>query len=300
MNSGELSGALKDANEAVRIQPKSALAFFVRGAIFRRRGELDRALEDLNETVALDPQNLSACCLRGLCWDELGKFDLAIVDFRNVLSHGSKNPVVPCMLALSLARKGDFPAAIAHLDEAIARSPDFGRGYLERAELFCATRRYDLALNDLETAAQNDSSLEESAAAQRSWIRSTCPDSKYLDGHRAIEDAERVLHTNREPKALNDDTERVGSILMAAALAETGDFDSAILRQKKAIEIYKRERDRNRSNSHDDGLAWLEKVMRSFENHKAYREEPADSKLANTALRQPQLIIMVKSLRHID
>ena len=82
------------------------------------------------------------------------------------------------------------------------------------------------------------------------------------------------------------------------ALAEAGDFDSAVIWQQKAIQLYKRERSNDTSNSRVDGTKWLETVLEALKNHKAYREEPADIDFRMmVAMRQPTLPRVVNSLR---
>ena len=47
--------AIADYNEAIRLDPKSTLAFIGRGDAFTNKGDHDRALADYNEAVRLDP-----------------------------------------------------------------------------------------------------------------------------------------------------------------------------------------------------------------------------------------------------
>lgn len=47
--------AIADYSEALRLEPKFALAFFNRSSAYRDKGENDRAIEDYIQAILLDP-----------------------------------------------------------------------------------------------------------------------------------------------------------------------------------------------------------------------------------------------------
>jgi tetratricopeptide (TPR) repeat protein len=54
-NAGAYDRAIADYNAAIRLDPKSALAFIGRGDAYTSKGDHDRAVADYNEAVRLDP-----------------------------------------------------------------------------------------------------------------------------------------------------------------------------------------------------------------------------------------------------
>ena len=62
---GDNDRAIADFNEAIRLDPKSALTFRNRGDAYTDKGDHDRALADYNEAIRLDPNNALAFCNRG-------------------------------------------------------------------------------------------------------------------------------------------------------------------------------------------------------------------------------------------
>jgi cytochrome c-type biogenesis protein CcmH/NrfG len=52
-------------SEAIRLDPKNALAFYYRGRAYVNKGDDDRAIADYSEAIRLDPKNARVLCYRG-------------------------------------------------------------------------------------------------------------------------------------------------------------------------------------------------------------------------------------------
>ena len=88
------------------------------------------------------------------------------------------------------------------------------------------------------------------------WLRATCPDASYRDGKQAVTGATKACELSEWKNANAVDT-------LAAAYAETGQFDKAVEWQQKAIDLAPKEDTK-------------EKGRRRLELYKAgkpYREE---------------------------
>jgi len=68
------------------------------------------------------------------------------------------------------------------------------------------------------------------ALYQLSWILATCEDGKYRNGEEAIKLAERLCQVTKYSQSLALDA-------LAAAYAETGKFDIAVLTAQKGLEL---------------------------------------------------------------
>ncbi len=69
----------------------------------------------------------------------------------------------------------------------------------------------------------------------RAWLQATCPDPKLRSGNSAVESATRACELSAWKSAESLDP-------LAAAYAETGDFNAAVKWQAKAIELTHDER----------------------------------------------------------
>ena len=57
---GQFDQVLADSNEAIRLDPKLAMAYSDRGAAWIVKQDPDKALVDLNQAIRLDPRNAMA------------------------------------------------------------------------------------------------------------------------------------------------------------------------------------------------------------------------------------------------
>ena len=124
--------------------------------------------------------------------------------------------------------KKDFDKAIANLSVAHRLDPQNAAALMNRGWAWHEKGEFGNALVDFEEAAQVAPSNPDAYKAS-AWLMATCSDAKYRNGARAVELAVRACELGGWQRA---DSLQV----LAAAYAETGDFDSAIRYQQKAIE----------------------------------------------------------------
>ena len=68
-NKGEIDQAIKALDEAIRLDPKNALAFSGRGAMRFNKKQYDEAIADLDEAIRLEPgKPTSGYYVRGAAW----------------------------------------------------------------------------------------------------------------------------------------------------------------------------------------------------------------------------------------
>jgi WD40 repeat protein/tetratricopeptide (TPR) repeat protein/tRNA A-37 threonylcarbamoyl transferase component Bud32 len=95
---------------------------------------------------------------------------------------------------------------------------------------------------------------------QLAWVQATCPAAEVRNGAEAVKNATRACELTQWKEAQYVDT-------LAAAYSETGDFDSAVKWQKKAISLLTKE----------DPAEWpgeFDERLKLYESGKPYRESP--------------------------
>ena len=100
---GEYDKAIADFNEAIRLDPKVALAYIYRGKAWGAKGEYDKAIADFNEAIRLNPKLGAAYFSRGIAWEAKGNLDRAIADLNEAIRLNPKGALAYNSLAWLLA-----------------------------------------------------------------------------------------------------------------------------------------------------------------------------------------------------
>ena len=89
---GDFEGALIDANEAVKLDPKNLYNFLNRADVRHMQGEFEFALADIEKAIQIDDKNAISYKLQGEIFDELGDKIKAEESYRNCYALTKKNP----------------------------------------------------------------------------------------------------------------------------------------------------------------------------------------------------------------
>jgi tetratricopeptide (TPR) repeat protein len=191
-----------------------------RGNAWTYKQEYDRAIADYNQAIRLDPNYALAYNNRGNVWNEKKEYDRAIAD----------------------------------CNQAIRLDPNYTFAYGNRGNAWNGKQEYDRAIADFNQAIRldpNDSFAYESLA----WLQSTCPDARFRDGRKAVENANRAYQ-------LGDGKDAAHFGMLAVAYAENGDFEKAKEWAAKANELLTKEKekqgDRSRSRLYEQGKPYLQ------------------------------------------
>ena len=156
--------------------------------------------------------------------------------------------------ALAMRQKGEYDPAIKDDTEAMRLDPKNAVYVLNRGVIWERKKDYDRAMADYTASARLDPDYADAFAAQ-AWLWATNPDDTARDAKKALEAARKACELS-EYKAW-------GCIdNLAAALAESGQFDEAVKQQKKALE-FKDVTDQDRKD--------MEERLKLYQDHKPYR-----------------------------
>ncbi len=145
---GDNDRAITEYGEAVRFDPKDALAYYNRGLAYRAKGDNDSAIADYNEAIKLDPKHVEAHNARGLAYNAKRDYDRAIADYSEAIRLNAKYAVGYNNRGLAYSAKGDFNHAIAEYNEAIRLAANYAAAYTNRGYAYRRLGDYDRAIAD--------------------------------------------------------------------------------------------------------------------------------------------------------
>ena len=225
----EFDKALKDYDAALQLDPRYAPANASRARAWSRKHYRDREIADCTEAVNLDPGNVAYRVARAESWSAQGKHDRAMADYAESLRIAPENPLVWVSRGNEWRKDLKIDAAIADFNQAIRLDPKYIPAYIARANTWKQIRRFDLAIQGFGELIRID---PENAVAHHALARvlATAQEDQFRNGQWALQEATRGCDLSHwvDPDALDT---------LAAAAAETGDFQSAVRWQNLAITL---------------------------------------------------------------
>jgi tetratricopeptide (TPR) repeat protein len=193
----EYDKALSDFDEALKIAPKDAVTLNDRGVVYQTQKDYAKARSDYDAAIALEPKLLSAFANRGSVWFEEKQYDKSLGDY----------------------------------NRAIEIDPSVGYLYNGRGRAYSEKKEFLKARFDFEEAADLDPSIDNLNAV--AWLLSTCPDAEIRNPRKAVRFAERAVRLSEL-----DDKTAPGDLLdtLAAAYASVGKWKEAVRSQEEALE----------------------------------------------------------------
>jgi tetratricopeptide (TPR) repeat protein len=226
-NLGKHDLALADYSEAIRLNPKDALAHFGRAFNYFNKNELDKAIADYTAAIRLDPKMADAYLYRGGLYDMQGKQPQALADFAEVIRLDPKNPYGYTSRAFTYLYQKEYDKALADSNHALKLDPTNVTAFCHRGFAYAGKKEYDKAMADYLKAERLDPKAPDSYGL-RAWLWATCPDAKIRNGKKALEYARKACELTSWKNPNQWDT-------LAAAYAELGNFAEAVKWLSKAL-----------------------------------------------------------------
>jgi tetratricopeptide (TPR) repeat protein len=287
----KLNEALATIDKASELSPDEPALLQTRGEIYRAQEKLDKAIGEFSKVLQMQPGLVLALIHRAEAYYAADKLDEALADVESVLQEHPTLAVAHGLRAQVLASKDRLPEAIeemAAVADSLPMQPEYRMQlalyYLQNKQPRKAIESYSevLALDGdhfLALRSRGDAYLNigehESAVADfakalslepedspllnnYAWVLATSPDDGVRDGQRAIELAKKACDITKyeQPHILST---------LAAAYAETGDFDKARKWSRKAVDL-------NKAGDDEDITIELAKELDSYRDNKPWRE----------------------------
>ena len=254
---GDYDRALRDYEQAIRLNPANAGAYINRGLSLAEHGDYEAALKDYDEAIRIDPSKYKAFYGRSFTQAQLGDFDAAWRDISETLRLNPKFAPAYVYRGGLLARQEKWKNARADYEKARRIDPNLASAWAAIARLALRHREYHEAVLNFEKLL----SLKLSPPARAdglnalAWIHATCPVRAMRDGRRSVEEAREACESSNWANFAAVDT-------LAAGFAESGDFEKAVDFQWFALSTIPEGEDRDAA----------ERRLRLYENHQPYRE----------------------------
>jgi tetratricopeptide (TPR) repeat protein len=294
--------ALKSFDKASELVPEAPLPYQHRGELYRQKGDLQKSLEQLTKALELAPDNVATLLVRAGVYYELKQPEKSLADIDSAIR-------VQPTLAQPHLMKAEILAATNHVDQAIAslekllknapgneqllnqldsfylmankprkaidtatsiltKNPDNFAALRVRADAYLNIGKHAEAIADFDKALSQKED-DESLLNNFAWVLATSPDDKLRDGTRALKLATKAA------EASGYETPHILSTL-AAAYAETGDYENAAKWSQKSVDLAQKEVDNAKAEDDKSKLEsdrdQLKKELDSYHDHKPVRE----------------------------
>jgi lipoprotein NlpI len=148
---GDVNSAIKDYNEAIKLNPKFAQAFNNRGVAYDYKGDFDRAIADFDQAIKLEPTAI-AHFNRGNAYLGKGQYDAAIDNFNQAIKLKGDFAQAFDNRCWARAVVGILKQALADCNEALRLMPNNAATLESRAFIYLKTTNFDAAVSGYDAA----------------------------------------------------------------------------------------------------------------------------------------------------
>jgi tetratricopeptide (TPR) repeat protein len=220
--------AIQEFTKVIELQPGDVLPLIHRGEAYLHESKLEEALADV-DAVLEKQQVIAAHRLRGEILAQLNRLDEAIAEMEQLTKAVPNQPELKIQLAMYYLIDKQPRKAISEYDDVLLLNPDHFLALRSRADAYLNIGKHTEAIADFEKALKvepDDTAILNNLA----WVLATSPEEKLRDGKRAVELATKAceLTEYKLPHILST---------LAAAFAESGNFDTAIKWSQKAVDM---------------------------------------------------------------
>lgn len=255
LKAGRLDEAFGELETANAMKPGFSETLAAMGYYYREKGNSERAIALFEKALEIDPEDWSAHNFYGVTLFRLGNYDEAMRHFQAAIKVSPLNAQSLTNAGTLEFSRGHADAAKKYFEEAIDSTPRYAQAHFNLAMILTREGRFADAAARYEECLKHGPD-DPDAFGNLAWLYATCPDEAVRRGARAVELA-------RQFEKLSGGTSggpRVFDVL-AAALAEDGQFDKAVEAAGTAIRL---------SRSDDPGLETRRGLIELYKSGQAF------------------------------
>lgn len=118
-----LPKAMAEFDEAIKLDPENADAYFCRGRCFQEQNNLEAALKDYAQCLTVNEAHVAALMQQGICFDTLGDTDSAMASYSRVLDVDPRNDAAFNLRGCALlSRRGGLGLKLRQVDYSAVES----------------------------------------------------------------------------------------------------------------------------------------------------------------------------------
>jgi tetratricopeptide (TPR) repeat protein len=126
---GQSDEAMRQIQEAIRLQPNYAEAHNNLGSFLGQKGQTDEAIQQFQEALRLKPDGVEAQRNLGVALEKKGQEDQATSQYQQALRLKPDDAEAHNNFGVALYKKGQTEEAIRHYQEAIRLQPDYAKAH---------------------------------------------------------------------------------------------------------------------------------------------------------------------------
>jgi len=223
----EHSTALFD--HAINVTTDNCLAHMKLGEALAEQNKNTEAIQHYLEALRINPDFAQVHFNLGNVHASLGNLEDAVYYYNEALQKKPDFAKAHNNLGNTMARHGNYEAAVFHFNEALKINPDYAGAYYNLGRIAANQGKIDDAILYYRKASLLNPMMTE-ALYNLSWIFATHKNKQFRNGTEAVRLAQKlcIITQYNQPLALD---------ALAAAYAETGQFDAAVSTAQNALKL---------------------------------------------------------------
>ena len=216
-------------NHTLNVTTDNSLAHMKLGEALAEHNKNAEAIRHYLEALRINPDFVQVHFNLGDVHASLGNFEDAVYYYNEALQKKPDFAKAHNNLGNAMARQGNSEAAVYHYNEALKINPNYAGAYYNLGKIAANQGKIEEAILHYRKVLLLNPIMKE-ALYNLSWTLATHENDKIRNGEEAVKLAEKLCKITQynQPLALD---------ALAAAYAETGQFDAAVLTAQNALKL---------------------------------------------------------------